>query len=392
MENTLYRYNEWWENIHRPNYIQREELLESLVELLGKWQLIYLTGLRGIGKTTLMKLVIKKLINDHKINPKRILFASMDDYLLSHFSLPEIVDEYRKIHQIRYNEPVYLFFDEVEHKPDFESQFQKIMATQNVKIVASISGVSLSKSRKESSLLECTVFEILPLDFEDYLNFKKIRISKTNQHLLPAYFEDFLRTGGIPKYVISGDEDYVRELVDDIIYKEIAIPHGIKNIQILKDYFMFLMDRATKIFSINQIASLLEISPDSSKRYLEMFTDTFLVYTVNRFGGKTKENLTSRKIYACDPGILNLFTEFRDVESLFENYVYLKIKNLKPSYIYSNTMDIDFLTANNHLIDTKYNKEELLPKQKKLFDEFKAEKKFILRNYYDLTNYLKGLS
>jgi hypothetical protein len=58
--------------------------------------------------------------------------------------------------------------------------------------------------------------------------------------------------------------------------------------------------------------------------------------------GKTNVKILSpKKIYAVDLGVRTLYTGFRDIGSLFENYVYLKIKHLNPCYVYEDGSEID---------------------------------------------------
>ncbi len=139
------------------------------------------------------------------------------------------------------------------------------------------------------------------------------------------------------------------------------------------------MERAGKIVSINKLSNILKISPDSAKRYLQMFEDTYLINTVNRCGKSNERILSPKKIYAADLGIRTLFTGFRDKGSLFENYIYLKVKDKNPCYIYENGIEIDFLTEEGTLIEVKY-KCELTDKQKALFEKTMAKKKLLIKD------------
>jgi len=84
-------------------------------------------------------------------------------------------------------------------------------------------------------------------------------------------FHDYLRTGGIPYYVLREDREFLVGLVDDIIYKDIISDHGIKNTQLIRDFFLLLMERSGKQLSINKIANILGISVDSSKKISVLF-------------------------------------------------------------------------------------------------------------------------
>lgn len=387
MEEIFYRYNPWWEGSYNPEgLVERELMLSSMKRHLHSRQIVLLTGLRRIGKTTLLKLFIKSLIEKEGVSPHRIFYMSLDDYQLSKHTVLELIEEYRGIHKIKFSEKVFLFFDEVVYQKDFEIQLKNVYDSQNAKIYASSSSSSILKSRKSYLTGRNIILEVLPLDFREYLRFKRITIRKSDAHLVDRYFEDFLRDGGIPEYILRSDVEYLKELVDDIIYKDIAAVYGIKNPQILKEFFLLLMERSGKTASINKMAKILKISPDTAKRYFEMFSDTYLIYPVVRCGKTNERLLSPKKVYAADLGIRTFFTGFRDKGSLFENYVYLKIRHMKPCYVYDEKTEIDFLTEKKELVEVKYNS-EMTGKQKILFDRIKSAKKLVIRNISELEKY-----
>ncbi len=385
MKQILFRYNPWWENENfAQKMISREKLLNQLLIQLSNNQVIYLTGLRRIGKTSLMKLLIDNLIQKQNIKAQNILYVSLDNYLLQNNTIFEIIDEFRAIHRHKFEDFLYLFFDEVTYREDFELQLKNVVDNQNVKIFASSSSASLMKSRKPHLTGRSRIIEILPLDFEEFLLFKNIHLSFADENLLKTYFTDFLKTGGIPEYVLRNDIAYIQELIDDIIFKDIVSHYNLRSNQVLKDFFLLLMERAGKQLSLNKIAKILFVSPDTARRYMEYFADTFLVYQVARHGTTNERLLSQKKVYAPDIGIRNFFTGYRDTGSVFENYVFLKIKHLNPKYLYENATEIDFFTENKMLLEIKFHDLELSPKQQKLFDETTANYKFVVRNYKDI--------
>ncbi len=274
-----YRYNPWWDTNYILNeIIERPKLLEDTKVLLDTKDIILLTGLRRVGKTTLMRMLISHLIQDLKIESKYIFYISMDDYNLKDKSLESIIDEFRKIHKIKFAEKIYLFLDEITGLKDYEIQLKNCYDIQNAKIFASSSSASILRKGKAHITGRSRFIEVPPLDFQEYLLFKNITLKEVDKVLLESYFEDYMKTGGMPEYVLTGNIEYLKNLVDDIIYKDIAAVNGIKNLRSLKDFFLLLMERAGKQISINKIARILDISPDTSRRYLSLFEDTFLIY------------------------------------------------------------------------------------------------------------------
>jgi hypothetical protein len=324
-----------------------------------------------------MKLVLKELI-EKNVDANRILYVSLDDYLLHKHSIAEIINEYRKIHKLRIEEKVFLFFDEVTYKDDFQIQLKNIYDNQNVKIFAASSSASLLRDKKASLSGRSLTVEIEPLDLDEYLYFNGITLKKRDSQLYKTYFLEYIKVGGLPENVLNPNREYLMNLVDDIIQKDITAFHGIKNHQLVRDYFTLLMERSGKQLSINKIGKILNISPDTSKRYLGYFESTYLIHLLPRWGKTNQKILSSKKIYAADLGIKYLFMGARDFGSYFENYIYLKLRNKKKLYyLYENTVEIDFYTEDKILIEAKFYS-ELNQKQEKLFREYPADKRIVL--------------
>lgn len=378
MNDLLYQYNPWWEKDYtEKNLKPREKYLHDLREHLKLNHIIILTGLRRVGKTSLMKLIINELISKNT-DVNHIFYVSLDDYLLKNNSIIEIVNEYRKLHKLKIEDRIYLFFDEVTYKEDFHVQLKNIYDSQNAKIFVASSSSSKLKDKKANLTGRAITIEIKPLDLKEYLFFKNIDLKKRDRQLYKSYFLDYIKTGGLPENVLNPSREYLMNLVDNIIQKDITAFHGLKNHQILRDYFTLLMERSGKQLSINKIGKILDISPDTSKRYLHYFESTYLIYLLPRWGKTNQQILSAKKIYATDLGIKYLFMGNRDIGSYFENYIYMKLRDIKNLYyLYENQIEIDFITDDKILIESKFYS-ELNAKQKELFDKYPASKRILI--------------
>jgi predicted AAA+ superfamily ATPase len=378
MKELFYQYNPWWEeSFQNKNVKPREKYLVELRKYLDFKQIIILTGLRRVGKTTLMKLIIEELIAKG-IESKHILYVSLDDYLLYKNNIIEIVNEFRKVHKIKFEEKVYLFLDEVTYKEDFHVQLKNIYDSQNTKLFVASSSASMLRDKKASLTGRAITLEIKPLDLEEYLFFNGITIKERDRQLYKSYFIEYCRVGGLPENVLNPNREYLMNLVDDIIQKDITAFHGIKNHQIVRDYFTLLMERSGKQLSINKIGKILGISPDTSKRYLNYFESTYLIHLLPRWGKTNQKLLSPKKIYDSDLGIKYMFMGERDLGSYFENYIYLLLRGRKILYyLYENTIEIDFITEDKILIESKFYA-GLNKKQEKLFNEYPANKKLVI--------------
>lgn len=377
MESLFYKSNPWWEEDFNLNVIKRTHYLDELERYISNKDIIFLTGLRRVGKTTLLKGVIDILLYEKKIDPRHIFYISLDLYALEHLSIADIVTEYQKIHKLSASEMIYLFFDEVTAKAVYHQELKNLYDLGEVKIYASASSASLLKDSQAYLTGRQRLVEVMPLTFDEYLQFKNIVIKKSDSHLIEGYFEEYMKDGGMPEYVLTGDISYLSNLIDNIIYKDIIAHHKIKDEQIVKDFFKLLMERSGKQLSLNKMANILGIGVDTARRFQSYFEETYLIYTVEKEGKLNERIRNAKKIYAGDIGIRNLITGFRDKGAIFENLVYLKIKNRHPRYVYENTIEIDFLTEDGVLIEVKYNS-VLNENQAKLFASYPCKERFVV--------------
>ena len=392
MEQIFYKSNPWWEGDYRFEGFEREYYLSTLERWLSSLDIIFLTGLRRVGKTSIMKNFIAMLINQHGIDPKEIFYISLDLYALDDYTIGDILNEYRKIHKLPSQQKVYLFLDEITSKSEYHRELKNFYDLENIKIFASSSSASLMRDKNAYLTGRQRILEVMPLDFDEYLQFRGIRIKKADAHLLESYFEDYMQDGGMPEYVLTRDVVYLQNLIENIISKDIIAHYLVRNGQVVRDFYKLLMERSGKQLSMNKIANILEISVDSVKRYMSYFEESYLIYSIEKHG-KLNERLKSpKKIYASDVGLRNVVTGYRDRGAIYENLIFLQIKNANPSYLYIDGNEIDFITEDKVLIEAKYNS-KLNEKQKILFDGYDAKEKYVangVEGFMELSRKWKG--
>jgi len=389
-DSVYYDYNPWWDREYdKSDLIERTEMLDLMDHYFQMDLIVLLTGLRRIGKTSLLKLFIKRLI-EKGIDSRKIFYVSMDDYLLDSKSVIEIVDDFRRIQRMTKDSRIYLFLDEIAGKEDFHQQLKNLYDKFDVKIFTTSSSSSVLRDKSAFLTGRERILEVLPLDFQEYLVFINVTISERDEPLRESYFAEFLETGGIPGYVLSRDREYITTLVDDIVYKDIIAFHNIRNHRIIRDMFQLLVQSSCGPASIYKLSRTLKVSSETAWRYLNYFVDTWLLYLVSHYG-KTKVKLTSpHKVYVSDIGIRSLFSGSPILGKQFENYVFLKLKHLDPCYVYENKTELDFIIKNSFLAEIKYNA-ELKSNQKVLFDQINVPEKYVIKNLNDLLDLEKRL-
>lgn len=379
MDDLLYQYNRWWEEpFSLSGVYRRERYIGYLRDHVRPGRVVLVTGLRRVGKTTLMRLLVEELISAG-IDPRTILYVSADDYLLREHSLLDVVDSFRRLQRLPVDDEVTLLFDEVASKNDFQQQLKTLVDRDKCSVVASSSSASLLKDKGGLLTGRSTTLEVQPLNFAEYLEFRQIRVARRDRQLLDSYFREYVRAGGLPEHAASPDREYLMTLVDNIIQKDITAFHGLRDHQLLRDYFTLLMERSGKQVSINKMANILKLSPDTARRYLSYFEDSYLVHLVPRWGRTNERLLSPRKVYACDLGIKHLFVGDRDWGSYFENHVYLRLRerDTRIYYVYEDGIELDFRTADGLLLEAKYH-DSLNEKQQRLFDAHEAAEKIVV--------------
>src|SRR3989344_6327448 len=176
LESELFNQNPWWEGKFVEESYSREKYLSQVSKNLSSREIIILTGLRRVGKTTIIKQIIKKLLEDHEA--ESILFLSLDSFNLLEFSIHQLIEEYRKIHKKSSSDFIYLFLDEVSSRDDFEKELKSIYDNENIKVICSSSIATLMRDKKASLTGRTKTIEVMPLNFQEFLIFREAKITK----------------------------------------------------------------------------------------------------------------------------------------------------------------------------------------------------------------------
>lgn len=368
--------NPWWEAEYKFIGIKREKYLNILIQNLNNKDIIFLTGLRRIGKSTILKQLIYLLINEQKINPKEICYLSLDNYSFKEYTITELVRQFRKINNLKINDKIYLFLDEITYKDSFKEELKNLYDLEHTKIFATSSSANKLVDKKALLTGRARTIEVNPLDFQEFLIFKNYKPKNSEKYLLENYFKKYMELGGIPEYVITEDPTYVTNLTENILYKDIIAANNIKNSENVKDLFRLLCERVGKPLSNNKLANIIGINKNTVKKYIGFFKETYLFYVIEKDAKTLNQRIAdNKKIYCADVGIKNVSTGFKDLGAIYENLVFLKIKTEQPRFIYENSIEIDFKFKDT-IIEAKYN-QEMNNKQKELFSKIKVKNKII---------------
>lgn len=366
-------------------YIKRK-IYDVLLENLDNNKIIILTGARQVGKTSLMK----KLLESVK-NGQNTAFIDMD--LVSNLDKTESLDKFLDFLILngysKEKEKFYVFVDEFQKAENLANLFKNIYDHyENIKIIASgSSSLSIKKNIKESLAGRKFIFEIYPLDFEEFLFFKQDQKAldyfnnmpkiKSSEAELPSklskYLFEFLTFGGYPEVALNSDIETKKSLLASVfdlyIEKDIMVFSDIENIPAFKKIIEILAINNGQLINYNRIAQEVGIHNKTVRSYLALIEDTYIIKKIRPFYfNKNKELNKVPKFYFLDIGVRNYFlNNFSELEKrvdkgqIWETYILQELikNNLSRIKFWrtKNGMEVDFvIEKDNNIfpIEVKY--------------------------------------
>ncbi len=380
----LEEWNPWWED---PKTIEKSKGKERskyklLLKSINIKEITIITGIRRSGKSTLMYQMIDNLL-EQGIDPKQILFVNLEDQKLTKDSLEDIYNSYKT--NINPKKKAYIFLDEIHKKEKWELWIRKKYDQNNNKFVISSSSSYLLK-KEYSRLLtgRNLTFDVFPLSFEEFLNFKEIDnkniVLEKTKALTLNYLKKYLENGGFPEIVLKEKEfktKILKQYFDDIIFKDV-IDRFNSNSKKTEDLALYLATNITNILSLRKIRESLGISYDTIKDYISFYREAFLFFSLDHFSYSYKEQKSSAsKIYCIDNGLRNAvsFKFSKDEGKLAENLVFVELKRREENiYYWKEKGEVDFIVKNNNQTLTAINisyTDEINERETRSLTEFK---------------------
>jgi len=342
MEDILTKFNPWWETSYQFPGIARKQYLSMFHKLKSIKDVILITGLRRVGKTTLMHQFIHQLLQEE--DPRKILYISLDYLTLRNHTILELEEKFRQMKSLKYNEYIFLFLDEVHFQKDYELQLKNLYDLGYTKVFASGSA-NLDLIMKSPYLTgRQRLVRVNPLTFQEFLEFKDVQLSMADQHLYPPLAAEYVETGGLPEYIKSRDPNVLQALIDTILYRDISGHHDIRNRENLKDILMYLSQTVSTPISVNRISRVLHIRHEIVRKVIDLFMESNLIHVIEREGNFAERKASPRKVYLADNGLFTILTENINLGAKVENLIYLTLaKQVRVRYYKTGKEEVDFV-------------------------------------------------
>jgi predicted AAA+ superfamily ATPase len=309
--------------------IERE--LYSQIDLDVPLALV-LSGVRRCGKSTLLRQLMEKVEGCYYFNfeDPRVVDFGVEDFQ----KLDEIFHE-------EYGSQDYYFFDEIQNVLKWEL-FVRAMLDKRKHFVITGSNASLLSRELGSRLTGRHLRqELFPFSFKEFLKL-------TGREADVKSFQEYVVKGGFPEYLRVGRAEVLQELLNDILVRDIAVRHKIRNIKTIREMALFLLTNVGKEFSYNSLKKTFSLgSTNSVISFVSYFEDSYLLYTIPRFDYSLKKQLISpKKAYSIDNGMSNVnsasFSE--DKGRMLENMVSLNLRRrFNDIYYFHGKNECDFL-------------------------------------------------
>ena len=292
-----------------------ERLLYKTIEnklFVGK--IIILTGARQVGKTTLLKQLLRQKegvlwLNGDELQVQNLFANASADRLLSEFSNSKIVilDEAQRIENIGLR---------LKLIADSDSEVQVIATGSSAFELANKVNEPLTGRKWE--------YQMFPLSFGEMVahhgKLKEMRMLP--RRIIYGYYPEVVTNDG-------NEVEILKLLTDAYLYKDILSWESIKHPDKLQTLLRALAYQVGSQVSYNELSQMCSMDSKTVERYINLLEQCYIIFRLPSFSRNLRHELkSSRKIYFYDNGIRNaLIADYRapevrqDIGALWENFV-----------------------------------------------------------------------
>lgn len=414
---VLQEFNPWWAGQPLGDLPDWER---SATLQVWKWvkdpesrRSLLLTGARQVGKTTIFRQTIRRLLADG-FPAQNVIYATFDHPLLKLVGLTRTLRAWEELYPAAPGHPRLLFLDEIQFVPDWQTWLKhQVDFHRGQRIAVTGSATPLLDGSTESGVGRWETIPLATLSFGEFLRLRKIETPPLPQvkslrdlfewqeadfaraanigRPLTAHFHEYLLRGGFPEPALASDlarcQRLLREdIVDKVLKRDMTALYNVRRVLEVEKIFLYLCYHDGGILDIPTLTRQLEgVNRQTALNFLSLFESTHLIYRLKPFG-YGKEILRGRdKIYLADaalPGAMLLLgrklLEKPDrlgpaVETAFFKHVFTRYYAQTPRFSYlrdskNRDLEVDLIAEiGDRLVpfEVKYQDAELTQKRLK---------------------------
>lgn len=311
--------------------INRDIYLQKLINRMHNGMIKVITGIRRSGKSYLLFTIFRNYLKSQGVADDNIIAIELDMFENEKYRDAHTLLEYTKSRMTDEGD-YYIFLDEVQLLPSFESVLNSFLHMRNVDVyVTGSNSKFLSKDVITEFRGRGDEVHVYPVSFSEYME-----VFGGDKY---EGWSSYVSFGGLPLTItMATDEqrmEYLTRLFEETYVKDIIEHNHIEKIQEMNDLINALasgigsLTNASKIEATFKSIIKSDISLNTIRAYIEHLKDAFIINEVNRYDVKGRKYIgTPLKYYFEDVGLRNARLGFRQVEEthLMENIIYNELR------------------------------------------------------------------
>jgi len=292
-------------------------ILNKIEKVLNREEFIILTGARQTGKTSIL-LMLKDGLTQ---SGKSCFYFNLENQETLNLLNESPTNIFELLPASK--DKAYVFVDEIQYLNN-PTNFLKLLYDDYrdwVKIISSgSSSFYIDHNFKDSLVGRKFLFEIFPLNFEEFVIFKgaqddfanwQKKASKYYDEVIGKLWQEYILFGAYPKVVLADSEELKRIILEEIggdYVKKDVYEAGIKNTEKYFALMKILAKQSGQLVNMQELSDVLQISRLTIDEYLYVMQKSYQIALVRPFYKNIRKELIKMpKVYFYDLGLRNFF-------------------------------------------------------------------------------------
>lgn len=320
-------------------------------------EILVVSGVRRCGKSVMMMQI--KASQD-----EQDYYFNFDDDRLLHFT----VEDFQTLYEVfveDFGVQHTFYLDEIQLITGWERFVDRLYNHGNKVFVTGSNAYMLSKELGTLLTGRHIKQELYPMSLDEYAKLKGMSWQKTDFFTTAGKAKmlnmqsGYLKEGGFPQYLNTGDPRYLRELYNDIIYRDIVVRHKLPSDRQIKEVAYYLASNFTHKFTYQSVAKAANIkSTETVSDYIGYLEESYLVGILTKYDNKVGEQIKSpKKVYFIDNGLVSQigFSFSENQGKKLENAVYIELRRRDAElFYYNDNVECDFIVRDMAKITAAY--------------------------------------
>src|SRR3989338_1240510 len=297
----------------------RRKLYYELQKYLDNKEALVITGMRQVGKTTLLKQIYDEIESGNK------LFLDLENVLNQEIFEEvnyDVVDtRLRQLCKSGRNDRLFVFIDEIQNIKKLPSIIKYLGDHFNYKffLTGSVS-FYLRHLFSESLAGRKFLFQLSPLSFSEFMDLKKVKFAlpklyeetdKYTYEKIQPYYSEYVEFGAFPGVVLADGygvkESKLNEIFSSYFQKEVVQFADFRKNTAVRDLMLLLLNRSSAKIETAKLCSELGVSRITLNEYIAFLEGSFFIKLIRPYSRNLDTEIRETpKIYSIDSGLANI--------------------------------------------------------------------------------------